>query len=126
MKPQYFDLTVTDVDAARRFFGACLGWQFEQFGPIPGYYRIKAGSPEEAGIDGGMGAARDFPQSGGQPLTLMTIPVPSLDDVISKVRQNGGRIVESKRVIPGVGWFATCAEPGGLLFGVLEPNADAG
>src|SRR5512134_2659380 len=99
MKPQYFDLTVLDVDAARRFFGACLGWQFESFGPIPGCYRITAGSPQEPGIDGGIGGAKDFPQSGGRPLTLMTIPVPDIDDVIRKVEQHGGRVLEPKRAI---------------------------
>lgn len=111
LKPQYFDLTVLDVEAARHFFEACLGWRFVPFGPIPGYYRIQAGAPEEPGVDGGIGAARDFPQSEGRPLTLMTIPVPDVDDVVSKIEQNGGRVVEPKRAIPGIGWFCTCAEP---------------
>jgi predicted enzyme related to lactoylglutathione lyase len=26
---------------------------------------------------------------------------------------------------PGLGWFAACAEPGGLLFGVMEADPDA-
>ena len=125
MRPQYFDLTVLDVDAARHFFEACLGWQFEPFGAIPGYYRIKAGDADEPGIDGGIGAAKDFPQSGGRPLTLMTMSVPSIDDLIRKVEEHGGAIVEAKRAIPGVGWFCTCAEPGGLLFGVLQPDPSA-
>ena len=125
MKPQYFDLTVMDVEAARRFFEACLGWRFVPFDPIPGYYRIQAGSSNEPGIDGGIGAMKDFPQSEGRSLTLMTIPVPDVDDIISKVETNGGRIVEPKRSIPGIGWFCTCAEPGGLLFGVLQPHPGA-
>ena len=125
LKPQYFDLTVMDVEAARRFFEACLGWRFVAFDPIPGYYRIQAGAPDEPGIDGGIGAAKDFPQSEGRSLTLMTIPVPEVDDVIGKVEQNGGRVVEAKRAIPGIGWFCTCAEPGGLLFGVLQPHPGA-
>jgi predicted enzyme related to lactoylglutathione lyase len=126
MKPQYFDRTVLDVEAARAFFEACLGWRFVPFEPIPGYYRIQAGSPDEPGIDGGVGAASDFPQSGGRPLTLLAIPVEDLDDVVTKVVSNGGRIVEPKREIPGVGWFATCAEPNGLLFGVFQPEPTGG
>ena len=125
MKPQYFDLTVMDVEAAQRFFALCLGWQFEPFDPIPGYYRIEAGGPDEPGIDGGIGAAQDFPQSEGKPLTLMTVPVPDIDEVIGKVERNGGRVIEAKRAIPGVGWFCTCSEPGGLWFGVLQSDPDA-
>lgn len=124
MRPQYFDLTVMDVEQARAFFAACLGWEFEPFGPIPGYFRIKAGGPDEPGIDGGIGAAVDFPQSGGRPLTLMTIPVPEIDEILDRVVRHGGRIVEAKRAIPGIGYFATCAEPGGLLFGVLQPDLE--
>jgi predicted enzyme related to lactoylglutathione lyase len=26
---------------------------------------------------------------------------------------------------PGIGWLARCAEPGGLLFGVMEADPDA-
>jgi hypothetical protein len=125
LKPQYFDLTVVDVEAARRFFEVCLGWRFVPFESIPGYYRIQAGEPADPGIDGGIGAAKDFPQSEGRPLTLMTIPVPDLNDVIIKIEQNGGRVVEPKRAIVGIGWFCTCSEPGGLLFGILQSDPAA-
>lgn len=26
--------------------------------------------------------------------------------------------------IPGIGWYATCAEPGGLVFGLMQPTPD--
>lgn len=122
MKPQYFDLSVMDVEVARRFFELCLGWRFVPFKPIPGYYRIQTGEPDEPDVDGGIGPVKGSPQSEDRPLTLMTIPVPDVDDIITKVEQNGGRVIEPKRAIPGIGWFCTCAEPGGLLFGVLQPD----
>lgn len=59
-------------------------------------------------------------------MTLITVPVPDLDDVISRVQACGGHIVEPKTPIPGVGWYATCAEPGGLLFGIIQADEDAG
>ncbi len=80
---------------------------------------------DEPGVDGGTGAVKDFPQSEGRSLTLMTIPVADVDDIISKVEQNGGGVVEPKRAISGIGWFCTCAEPGGLLFRVLQPDPGA-
>jgi len=122
MKPQYFDLTVHDLPAARKFFANVLGWKFETF-PMPyEYYRIKAGADEEPGIDGGIGAIKDTTISGGRPWVNLTVPVPSLDDCIAKVMASGGRVVEPRTAIPGIGWYATCAEPGGLMFGILEGN----
>ncbi len=120
MKPTYFDMTVSNAGEAREFFGTVLGWKFEKF-PMPyEYYRIHAGPEDEAGIDGGIGEIRDAPVSGGKPLTVVTVPVPDIEKCLLAVRSSGGRVVENKQEIPGIGWYATCAEPGGLLFGVLE------
>ena len=125
MKPTYFDLTVIDLGAARRFFEQVLGWRCERF-PMPyEYYRIRAGAADEPGIDGGIGSTQDAPLSGGKPMTQVTVAVPSVDDVVTRVRANGGRVIEPKMPIPGVGWYATCAEPGGLIFGVIEADAHA-
>lgn len=125
MKPTYFDLTVRDLARARAFFETVLGWRFERF-PMPyEYYRIQAGAQGEPGIDGGIGSIKDTPLGGGHPLTQVTVPVPNLDDVTARVQANGGRIVEAKMPIPGVGWYATCAEPGGLLFGLVQADESA-
>lgn len=125
MKPTYFDLTVEDVAAAKKFFGHVFGWHFEKF-PMPyEYYRIQAGAEEEAGIDGGIGAISDTPISGGKPLTQVTIPVPDIDRCIRQIEEKGGSVMEAKMPIPGIGWFAACAEPGGLLFGIIETDPSA-
>lgn len=125
MKPTYFDLTVEDVEVAMGFFGEVLGWKFERF-PMPyQYFRIQAGVAGEVGIDGGMGAVADAPAAAGVPTTQVTIPVPDLDTIVRKVVANGGRIIEPKMPIPGVGWYATCAEPGGLKFGLIQGDPGA-
>jgi hypothetical protein len=126
MKPQYFDFSVSDLTAARGFFERAFGWRFERF-PMPyEYYRIQAGNPDEPGIDGGIGAVADTPVSGGKPLTQITIPVPDLNAFIARVKANGGRVVEERLAIPGIGWYATCAEPGGLMFGMIQADPMAG
>lgn len=128
MKPTYFDLTVSDLGKARHFFENVLGWRFERF-PMPyEYYRITAGRPEDAGIDGGIGAVADAPLSNGRPVTQVTIPVDDLDSVLRSVEESDGHILEPKMPIPGIGWYATCAEPGGLMFGLIQPDpsVDAG
>ena len=54
----------------------------------------------------------------------MTIPVLNLDEYIARIEEAGGKIIEPKMPIPGIGWFAACAEPGGLLFGIIEADPD--
>ena len=125
MKPSYFDFTVKDLALARVFFEDVFNWRFERFPTPYEYYRIQAGSEGEPGIDGGIGAIADTPTSGGRPLTQVTIPVPDLDACITQVEQKGGTIVEPKTPIPGIGWFAACTEPGGLLFGIMQADPDA-
>ncbi|MGV7235821.1 MAG: VOC family protein [Nitrosomonadaceae bacterium] len=125
MKPTYFDFTVSNITQAKTFFERVLNWRFERF-PMPyKYYRIQAGPEDEPGIDGGIGAIADTPTSGGKPLTQVTIPVPNLDECLVRVKEQGGTIIEPKMPVPGIGWFAACAEPGGLLFGVIEADPDA-
>lgn len=125
MKPTYFDLTVHDLGLARTFFENVLGWQFEKFDMPYEYFRIRTGPEELPGIDGGMGAISDAPLSEGRPMTLVTIPVTDLEATLARVTSAGGRIVEPRIRIPGVGWFATCAEPGGLKFGLIQADTNA-
>lgn len=89
------------------------------------YYRIQAGPEGEPGIDGGIGSVKDTALSGGNPLTQVTVPVQNLDEVVALVQKNGGRTVEPRMSIPGIGWYATCAEPGGLLFGLIQADENA-
>lgn len=89
------------------------------------YHRITAGSSNEPGIDGGIGEVKDAPVSGGKPMTQVIIPVTSIDETVEKVRASGGSIIEQKMVIPGIGWYATCAEPGGLKFGIVQADPGA-
>ncbi|GAP66622.1 glyoxalase [Mizugakiibacter sediminis] len=125
MKPTYFDLSVRDVPQARAFFEQVLGWRFTRF-PMPyEYYRIEAGPAGEAGIDGGIGSVKDAPASEDGPTTLITVPVAELDEVVRRVVAAGGRVVEPRMPIPGIGWYATCAEPGGLKFGLIQADGNA-
>jgi predicted enzyme related to lactoylglutathione lyase len=125
MKPIYFDLSVRDLDAARYFFADVFGWRFDKFPMSYEYYRVSAGAAGEPGIDGGIGATNDAPITEGRPTTLITMQVANLDEFLAKVEHAGGRIVEPKQAIPGIGWYATCAEPGGLMFGMIQEDAQA-
>jgi predicted enzyme related to lactoylglutathione lyase len=125
MKPCYFDMTVHNVDQARRFFGNVFGWQFQKLPSSDQYYRIEAGPQDEPGINGGIGVVGQARISEGRPLTQVTVPVSNLEEFIEKIKEYGGYVLETRMAIPGVGWYATCAEPGGLVFGLLERDPKA-
>jgi predicted enzyme related to lactoylglutathione lyase len=73
-----------------------FGWRFEKFSMPYEYYRIQAGEPDEPGIDGGIGAAKDTEISGSNPLTQVTIPVPNADNFLAKVQAAGGLVIEPR------------------------------
>lgn len=126
MKPTYFDMTVRDLSAARQFFGRVFAWRFERFAMPYEYYRITAGLADEPGIDGGMGQLSELGAATDRPMVTLTIPVSDLDAMITSVTENGGTVIEPRMPIPGVGWYATCAEPGGLMFGMIQADSKAG
>jgi uncharacterized protein len=125
MKPTYFDFTVETVGKAKKFFEQVFGWRFERFAMPYEYYRIQAGAQYEPGIDGGIGEIGNTAISGGKPLTQVTVPAANLDEYLARVSTNGGRIVEARMPVPGIGSHATCAEPGGLMFGIIEADPNA-
>ena len=125
MKPIYFDLSVENLAQARHFFEEALGWKFERFAMPYEYYSITAGPPDEAGIDGGIGQIVDADKVTDRPMVTLVIPVSNLDSVVEKIGSCGGEVIEPRSPIPGIGWMATCAEPGGLKFGLLETDPNA-
>ena len=72
-----------------------------------------------------MGAISGAPLSEGRPMTLVTIAVADLEATLARVTSAGGSIVEPRTPIPCIGWYATCAEPGGLNFGLIQADANA-
>ncbi len=122
MKPNYFDMTVHDIDKARTFFGDVFGWQFKKYEASFEYYTIETGAADEAGICGGIGTVKHASISEGRPLTQITIPVQDIEAYVEKVRQSGGYVFDEKTPIPGIGWYAICAEPGGLKFGLFQKD----
>lgn len=61
----------------------------------------------------------------GATRTTNSIEVPSFDDYLKKVTENGRQVVVPKTAVPNMGFFAYCLDNQGLLFGILEINKEA-
>ncbi len=102
------------------FYEKVFGWKIVKWeGPIE-YWLITTGKEDEPGIDGGL-TRRTEPETS----TINTIDVPSVDEYIKKVQDNGGTIVTPKHAIPGVGWAVAFKDPEGNMFGLMEEDESA-
>jgi predicted enzyme related to lactoylglutathione lyase len=103
----YIEFTVRDLAAAKRFYAAAFGWQFNDYGPE--YAGIK-------GADGEVGGLQQKPQvrTGGP---LVVLYSKDLDKTLEAVRAAGGKIVREPFDFPGGRRFQF-TDPSGNELGV--------
>ena len=106
----YVELTVPDVAAAKRFYGAALGWSFNDYGP--GYAGI-VGLGREMG-----GLAQGQPRGGGGPLVVLFSE--DLEATLAAVKAGGGEITTEPFAFPGGRRFHF-RDPFGYELGVWAP-----
>jgi predicted enzyme related to lactoylglutathione lyase len=116
----HFDIPSDSPERAQKFYQEVFEWEFDKWdGPME-YWMIKTGDESKPGINGGM--ARRMP---GQIGMTNTIEVPSLDEYTSKVQSSGGQVLIPKMPIPSVGYFATCMDTEGNIFGMIQMDQNA-
>ena len=98
----YIEFPVTDVGAAKRFYGAAFGWTFEDYGP-------DYASFHDGRLAGGF--RKDARAAPGGPLVVLYAT--DLAALEAKVKQAGGKIVR-----------ATFEFPGGRRFHFTDPSGN--
>ncbi len=115
----HFEIPVDKVDRAIKFYADVFGWKIQKWGPQD-YWLVGTGEKSQPGIDGAI-TKREAPTTS----TVNTIEVPALEEYLTKITKNGGKILTSKSKIPGVGYFAYCQDTEGNAFGVLQGDESA-
>ena len=116
----HFDIPSDDLERAKKFYQCVFGWKFDKWdGPME-YWMIKTGEDNQPGINGGL--ARRIP---GQIGITNTITVTSLDEYVGKIQSNGGQVLIPRVAIPGVGYFVTCMDTEGNIFGLIQMEQKA-
>lgn len=119
-RPAHFEIPVDDPDRAEKFYAEVFGWTFDRFEGAPSYYGLaNTGKDEEVGINGAL-----F-QRGDDSETTLTMNVESVEDATATIKEKGGKVVQEKAPIPGVGWFAVCLDTEGNKIGVFSNDPDA-
>jgi uncharacterized protein len=115
----WYELTSTDVPAAKAFYGKLVGWTLQDV-PMPGmtYAIMRAG---ESQVGGMMAMPREARVAGMKPFWAPYIEVTDVDAAAAKLERLRGRIHRPPQDIPNVGRFAVVADPQGALFNLFKP-----
>jgi len=109
------ELTTSDVDAAKTFYGQLFGWSFED-APMEEmtYTMVKANGEEVAGI-------MTIPSEAGQmpPVWGIYVTVDDVDAAAEKAVALGGKIFVPPQDIPEVGRFCVIGDPQGAFISMI-------
>jgi predicted enzyme related to lactoylglutathione lyase len=116
----YLDFSAEDPELAVNFYNKIFGWQINKWdGPME-YWEIKTGGPNELGIDGGLYKRDRIGQ-----WTTPFINVSSVDQYIAKIESGGGRIIQPKSAIPGIGYTLLFKDTESNTIGLFVENKNA-
>ena len=115
------ELMTRDVDAAKSFYRAVLGWELEDINmPSGPYTTIQAGGEQVGGI---MPMPEDVP-AGTPPHWATYVTVQDVDTVAARIRRHGGTVLVPPMDIPFVGRFCTFCDPQGAVLSVISYTPD--
>ena len=117
--PCWADLTVPDVDGAKAFYSAVLGWSYQPAEPEFGGYAIGEVS---GGAAGGIG-----PLPPGAPVAwTLYFASDDADKTAAAVGGNGGTVLVPAGDVGPLGRMFIAADPTGAVFGVWEAGTHIG
>ena len=106
------ELLSRDSDAARAFYGALLGWEFDG---DENYIYIKNRGRDNGGM---MEMDENFGEM--PPMWMVYFRVADIDAAMKRVVELGGRVVTQKMEAPNTGWFTVIEDPAGAVFYVKQ------
>lgn len=123
--PCWIDLSTTDLDPAKKFYGAVLGWTDYSVGPEEsGFYTMS--ERDGKSLAGMMTQMPDEKTMGVPPHWNTYVSVTSADDAAKKAKELGAMVVVEPMDVMDVGRMAVFIDPEGAAISVWEPKAHVG
>ncbi len=122
----HFEIPAQSVAKLKKFYEGLFGWKITKAqGPEPMEYWMietvpvdeKTMMPIRPGVNGGM-YKKELPRQ----KQVNYFSVESVDKAVEKVKKTGGKIVQGKQEVMGVGYVAIAKDPEGNVFAMLEPK----
>jgi predicted enzyme related to lactoylglutathione lyase len=116
----WYELMTPDLDAAKAFYDAVVGWNIEAQSQFPNGYRMIGRS--DGGFAGGVLPLNDeMQQHGARPTWLGYLYVDDVDAMAAAVERAGGKTFMAPFDIPNIGRVAMVADPSGAPFYIMKP-----
>jgi predicted enzyme related to lactoylglutathione lyase len=120
----WYELTTSDDSAAQDFYVKVVGWKAQDAGqPGMKYTLLVAGDGPVAGL---MALPQEARDAGARPGWTGYIGVDDVDACVQRIAKAGGKTHFPPTDIPGIGRFATVADPQGSTFSVFKAAAPMG
>ncbi len=123
--PSYVDLSTTDPDAARSFYGALFGWDFE-IDPSPeagGYAAAQKNGKHVAGV---FQQQKEHADMGMPPAWNTYVTVENVDAMPDKVTAAGGQVLAPPFDVMGAGRMSVIMDPTGAAIALWQKKEAIG
>jgi predicted enzyme related to lactoylglutathione lyase len=123
--PSWIDLSSTDPDAARSFYGELFGWDFEENPTDQGgsYIMARKAGKSAAGM---MQQSPEQAQMGIPPMWNSYVTVDDIEDTTSRVEEAGGSVMMPVMDVMDAGRMAVIVDPTGGVLCLWQPKEHIG
>ena len=118
-KVVHFEVPVDDPERAAAFYRTTVGWEMEKWAGAP-YWLVEAGPDDAPGANGAL-TGRDAVHRS----PVLVVEVDDVDAALERVRWAGGKVLQDRLPVPGVGWSAYVEDTEGNVVGLFSPDPAA-
>ncbi|MBP6773673.1 MAG: VOC family protein [Gemmatimonadaceae bacterium] len=121
-RPVWFDLSTTDIEAAKDFYAALFDWKYLDSGAEMGHYTM-------AFVDGEPAAAVAPKQPGYENTPVcwtIYFGTDNATDAAQRIKDAGGSMMFEPMPVPDVGTMAIAMDPDGAAFGIWQAGTFPG
>ncbi len=113
------ELLTNDVDKAKQFYTATLGWSFQPMNMTEHTYWV---AQQDGKPVGGMLDMKGITPPGVNPHWFGYVEVDDVDKRVEMVAKSGGKVMREPFDIPDVGRIAIIVDPTGAPLGWMTPE----
>jgi uncharacterized protein len=115
----WMELSASDQEAAKRFYGKLLGWSFDDrtHGNGETYAVARLNGKDVCAITG---HGPEQLRRGATPSWLSFVSAANTDEIVNKAKSLGGKVLAAPSDVRGSGRTALIADPSGAAFGIFQ------